>query len=660
MISMMVHAAWRRRARAARAMVALTLTAGIWGAEAQAAAAAPTITSISPSSGSVIGGEQVTINGSGFVGRGGTCDSHYDIWFGTDLAHGYAISPPSFKVLSDSQIKAVVPANFGVPVDVRVYNACGASPITASDRFTYTYPASQCLAGTCSVAIGSSELGRLAHVGLGFLNGLNTDGGVTLTWDDGNLVKALRPRQWRLGQSGLQEAWGGEFGLARASGAQVSLDLTTDWQNWAAAGDPAYRSAPYGDLPTYYSFIHDDVERRIAAGQAPDYFDVWNEPVWSGTVNQWLSVYGTAYRAIKAADPSASVVGPSIGWFLTRSAGHPDAPGWDLSLTDVLNWEMSTGVRFAAIGYHEDAETVDAAPGSSPGPWLPTEPVPGGYRDYWSPASIATHIHAAKALLSAYPALAGTQIFVNEYGPPYAANIPGWMIGDFSALEGAGADQGMLTCTTASACNNLLDGLIGWDGAPQMPYWVMLDYSRMGGARLQSSASGSNLYALAVLAPAGDRIQALIGRADDCWGGQCPQFWTSPSPAVGVSVSVAVPWAVGAVDVTVQRLPDSATHAIGYNDVPSAPAATTIGQVAVKNGRAQVAIPAVGDGDGLYLTVTPSATSSSATARLARARAARLRARGAARRGCRRAARRASPRRAPAFRARARRCGAAR
>jgi hypothetical protein len=60
-------------------------------------------------------------------------------------------------VLSGSQIKAVVPANFGGTVDVRVYNACGITPIASGDHFTYQYPASQCLSGTCSIQIGSSQ-----------------------------------------------------------------------------------------------------------------------------------------------------------------------------------------------------------------------------------------------------------------------------------------------------------------------------------------------------------------------------------------------------------------------------------------------------------------------------------------------------------------------
>ncbi len=570
------------------------------------AATAPAVTSVSPAEGSVLGGETVTIDGSGFVGAGDACAGSYEVWFGDDLQHGYVITASSFEVLSDSQIRAVVPANFGGIVDVQVHDACGTSPLSVGGEFTYDYPSNQCLTGTCTLHIGATPSGELTHAALGFLDGFNTDAGVTITPHDEQLVDALHPRQWRLGQVGLNEPSGGVFGLARSAGAKVSLDLTSDWEDWAWNADHAYYDAPYGDLSTYYSFIYNDVRQRAQAGELPDYFDVWNEPASTGSVDQWLSVYGTAYEAIKAADPGAQVVGPSISAFLLSSAGDLSQPGYDLSLTDFLNWEMATGYRFAAISWHEDGTTV----GTSPTLVAGSVPValPGGYRDYWSPDAIADHVLAARALLAQYPALSGTQIFVNEYGPTYAVNIPGWMVGDFSALEGAGANEAMITCAAAAACSSELDGLLGADGEPQMPYWVMLDYSQMSGQRLPAVASGANIYALATRSDATKTLEVLVGRADDCWGGQqCPQFHAAAAGPVKLSLSFAVPWSLGAVDVTVQRLPNDAVDQLGDNDVPDAPPTTHIADVPVKDGTAQVTIPAVGDGDAAYVTLSPAA-----------------------------------------------------
>ena len=569
-----------------------------------AGASGPQVASITPAHGSVQGGERVTINGSGFDGPRDACSGGYQIAFGTDLEHGYAITPTSFTVLSDSQISAVVPPSFGGPVDVRVHNLCGTSPPAAGDQFTYDYPASQCLSGACSVSISSSTVGPLGHVALGFLDGFNTDAGVRISPRDAALVQALHPRQWRFGQVGLGEPGGGVFGLARSAGAQISLDLTSDWEDWAYNTERPYYAAPYGDLSTYYSFVYADVKHRLAAGEVPDYFDVWNEPTASGTVDQWLSVYGTAYRAIKAADPAAQVVGPSIASFLIAKSAQTGTPGYWLSLRDFLNWEMSTGVRFAAISWHEDGTTVGASPAASARQAF-AEPLPGGYRDYWSPAAIALHVSQAKALIGSYPALRGTQVFVNEYGPSYAANVPGWIVGDISALEGARASQGMLTCVTNSACINLFDGLIGGDGAPQMPYWVMRAYAAMSGQRLWTSASGSNLYALA--SRTGDTTEALVGRADDCWGGvQCPQFHSSADGPVRLLLTVAVPPGAKAVRVRVEPLRNSASSAVGSNDVPAAPPARVLARVRVHRGRATIPLGEPGDGDAYDVTVSPA------------------------------------------------------
>jgi hypothetical protein len=299
---------------------------------------------------------------------------------------------------------------------------------------------------------------------------------------------------------------------------------------------------------------------------------------------------------------------------LIASGGHPDSPGYELSLTDFLNWEMSTGDRFAAISWHEDGTTVGTSP-ASPGAGMASVPLPGGYRDYWSPAAIASHVLQAKALLAKYPALSGTQIFVNEYGPTYAANIPGWMVGDFDALESSGADEGMLTCVDGDACTSLLDGMFGFDGSPQMPYWVMKAYSDMTGSRLNTTSSGSNVYTLASRNDSTKTIEALIGRADDCFGGdQCPQFHAVSDSPITLSLSVAIPWNVNAVDVSLRAFPDSASNSIGYNDVPYPPQPTVIRGLAVANDAVSLSIPSVDDGDALYLTVTPSTESPSTDA----------------------------------------------
>jgi hypothetical protein len=96
---------------------------------------APQTVLVSPSSGPVTGGTQVTISGSDFAGVTG-------VSFGS-------IPAASFVVNSESEITATAPAAAAAgPVDVRVTTVAGTTPVVVGDRFTYTPPpvtASSCV-----------------------------------------------------------------------------------------------------------------------------------------------------------------------------------------------------------------------------------------------------------------------------------------------------------------------------------------------------------------------------------------------------------------------------------------------------------------------------------------------------------------------------------
>jgi hypothetical protein len=84
----------------------------------------PTVTNVSGSSGSHLGGTSVTITGTHFLGT-------KLVEFGTTKA-------ASFTVVSDTKITAVTPAHAVGTVDVRVSTAGGLSPISVADHFTFT------------------------------------------------------------------------------------------------------------------------------------------------------------------------------------------------------------------------------------------------------------------------------------------------------------------------------------------------------------------------------------------------------------------------------------------------------------------------------------------------------------------------------------------
>ncbi len=83
----------------------------------------PSITSISPSSGPILGGTTVTITGTGFTGA-------------TAVAFG-SVAATSFTVVSDTQITAVSPAQGNGVVQVKVTTALGTTADTSADNFTY-------------------------------------------------------------------------------------------------------------------------------------------------------------------------------------------------------------------------------------------------------------------------------------------------------------------------------------------------------------------------------------------------------------------------------------------------------------------------------------------------------------------------------------------
>ncbi|HEX2977611.1 MAG TPA: PKD domain-containing protein [Candidatus Babeliales bacterium] len=86
--------------------------------------AAPSIQSISPTNGSINGGNVITIEGSGFTGASA-------VILGNRPAS-------SFTIISDTEIQAVVPLGTAGTVDVRVTVGSQTSPLTRNDFYTYT------------------------------------------------------------------------------------------------------------------------------------------------------------------------------------------------------------------------------------------------------------------------------------------------------------------------------------------------------------------------------------------------------------------------------------------------------------------------------------------------------------------------------------------
>jgi hypothetical protein len=88
-------------------------------------ASAPVVQSLSQTSGSILGGDQITITGTTLAGL-------TQVYFGTTPATAFQVIDPTTLMVT------VPPATAVGPVDVTVQNSNGASPLLDSDVFTYT------------------------------------------------------------------------------------------------------------------------------------------------------------------------------------------------------------------------------------------------------------------------------------------------------------------------------------------------------------------------------------------------------------------------------------------------------------------------------------------------------------------------------------------
>ncbi|QUP55242.1 autotransporter domain-containing protein [Ralstonia syzygii] len=113
---------------------------------------APTVTGISPSSGSTSGGTSVTVTGTSFTGATA-------VKFGTANAS-------SFTVNSATSITATSPAASAGTVDLTVTTSGGTSATSAADQFTYVAPPSPS-ASSATVAHGSSSNAITLSIGGG-------------------------------------------------------------------------------------------------------------------------------------------------------------------------------------------------------------------------------------------------------------------------------------------------------------------------------------------------------------------------------------------------------------------------------------------------------------------------------------------------------------
>ena len=438
-----------------------------------------------------------------------------------------------------------------------------------------------CYAGQQCVAVdGDVAVGPATRKATGFLHGFGSATSPAR-------IAALRPTSWR-GSGGQSQQ------LQTSLYANTTTEIISDY--WIRATYNPQRGGgmlPWEDWNRYSNFVTNFVATAKQQGWAPTFWEVQNEPdSWLGyapgvhaNIADILRVFQVGYAAVKRADPSAKVIGPSLSGFLER---HNPARPELLDMTTFLDFSAREGLHWDAIAWHE------------------TEPdyMPVAER---RPEAIPGHVARLRQMLAARPQLGHPLIFVNEYMYPANIDVPGWRVGYVAALEQANVDVASMSCPLSTPGDDgcfepSLDRLLENDGSTPRPgYWVMAFYANMLGQRLATWSSDQHLSAFATRLSAGSGpVQVLLGRHVTCTTAVnplCHDPLSQTPPPVNLTVAVRVGGGDRSAVVAIQHIPDANRSML----LPETPKLST---VPIVGGVARVPVNNFTDGEAYAITVT--------------------------------------------------------
>ena len=469
-------------------------------------------------------------------------------------------------------------------VAVTAVDLAGTSWPAISNAVTVAHPCPL----ACLLVDATSPGGVESHPASGFLHAI---GPKTLPPDSGVLA-ALSPRHWRVSLATNHED------PAAATRPQVDLTelLSDDWHVANHVGGLAV--PPWADWTAYSDWVTRQV-RGIEAEEATDHFaiqywEVFNEPMdghyyaysdvpsMAETVARDEQQYLVAYHAIRAADPKAKIVAPSLlSW-----AASPAAAGGNLDMRTFLDFSVLHQVPPDAISFHDNGYG----------------PAPDGFVTGHQPAQpseLDSSVAQLRALLAARPSLGNPAILINEYGDSTTSVLPGWDVGRIAAIDAANVAEANRACWNTCG-DGYLDGLLAGDGRTTLPgYRVYAFYAAMQGKRVPVDSSFSDVTGLAAVDSSGI-IRFLVGRHQGCTTAVAPSCPAQPALPVTVTLRVA---GAGAVLMRLVAIPMGATAVAPL----AAPIASSSVRLAIVHGNVTFTIPACRDGDAYAATISPVA-----------------------------------------------------
>jgi hypothetical protein len=389
----------------------------------------------------------------------------------------------------------------------------------------------------------------------GFIHAINASTAVTK-------VDLLKPKFWRVNNDD-------RYDRAKARGAQVS---------WTVSDSCDPNAIIFLGQPAWEACITDLVNTHKPGTARPvDFWEIWNEPDHNGvwTSSQILTLFKAAHNDIRAVDPNAKIIGPSLAVYNDSGACNK------IDLKCFLDFAVANSLKFDWLSWHEIITSAGAQV---------------------QPTDIAGHLASARALVAARPGLLqpNPKYWIGEFTDSTNFTVPGWSVAWLKYLEDSNVDAATLACwdtsdvgggATYSGCNTGLNGLLQSDETTERStYWVHRFYALIGSSRVSSTSTNTDTVGYGGRNDNNRELTALVGR------------WSigTVNAASSTTTNFNVPSSYGlsSMHYTVYRIPNTF-------GAMSAPTLQASGTVAVTGGVASLTVATMNDGDAYFYDLYP-------------------------------------------------------
>ena len=405
------------------------------------------------------------------------------------------------------------------------------------------------------------------------------------------LVSALKPTVWRVADTR-------EGAIVSRYASSKTLILSELWRPATSSYNSGYAAAPWKDWNNYRAWVTGVVKAAKVGGWAPQYWDLVNEadlmsnpanPYFapadrsSATPANLLQMILVAYRAVRAADPTAKIVGPSFSEYQDSVTAPADRP----NMRTFIQFAAANNMKLDAVSWHELNDQFSSYDGVA------------------MPVVLTEHVERFRRQLAKYPALGNPSVFINEYTQPSTNLLPGWNAGYMGEIDRAPVAQANRTCWDTCFTPSI-DGLLTQTDSTYSgttaSYWTYKAYADMRGAT-EMDAKSSIAWRFSGTATRDDAsrtVRVLAGAHWGCAPSVNPSCTNGFDPGA-MTASVDVPYAYGPTAVVdVYKLPAGVGPVAG----PTLLSSVTTNVV---GGRVAVWLSGVNDGDAISVILTPGA-----------------------------------------------------